>query len=82
MVKATASQFVQEKFDIIRIPYVKNVEQIDKIVTEAKENNAIICYTIVSPEMREAIAQRALEQDVEVVDILGDRKSTRLNSSH
>ena len=71
MVKATASQFVQEKFDIIRIPYVKNVEQIDKIVTEAKENNAIICYTIVSPEMREAIAQRALEQDVEVVDILG-----------
>ncbi len=71
MVKATASQFVQEKFDIIRIPYVKNVEQINKIVQEAKDNNAIICYTIVSPEMREAIAQRALEQDVEVVDILG-----------
>ena len=71
MVKATASQFVQEKFDIIRIPYIKNVEQVEKIVNEAKENNAIICYTIVSPEMREAIAQRALEQDVEVVDILG-----------
>ena len=59
MVKATTSQFVQEKFDIIRVPYVKSVEQIDKILTEAKEQNAIVCYTIVSPEMRE------------VVDILG-----------
>lgn len=71
VVKATASQFVQEKFDIIRIPYVKSVEQIEKIVQESKDNNAIICYTIVSPELREAIAQKALEQDVEVVDILG-----------
>ena len=32
MVKATTSQFVQEKFDIIRVPYVKSVEQIDKIL--------------------------------------------------
>ena len=71
MVKATTSQFVQEKFDIIRVPYVKSVEQIDKILTEAKEQNAIVCYTIVSLEMREAVAQKAIELDVEVVDILG-----------
>ena len=69
--KATTSQFVQEKFDIIRVPYVKSVEQINKILTEAKEQNAIVCYTIVSPEMREAVAQKAIELDVEVVDILG-----------
>jgi len=62
---------MQEKFDIIRVPYVKNVEQVNKIVEEAKDNNAIICYTIVSPELREAVAQKALEKDVEVVDILG-----------
>lgn len=71
MVKATTSQFVQEKFDIIRVPYVKSVEQINKILTEAREQNAIVCYTIVSPEMREAVAQKAIELDVEVVDILG-----------
>ena len=69
--KATTSQFVQEKFDIIRVPYVKSVEQINKILTEAREQNAIVCYTIVSPEMREAVAQKAIELDVEVVDILG-----------
>ena len=71
MVRATTSQFVQEKFDIIRVPYVKSTEQIEKILAEAKEQNAIVCYTMVSPEMREAIAQKAMELDVEVVDILG-----------
>ena len=71
MVKATTSQFVQEKFDIIRVPYVKSVEQINKILTEAKEQNAIVCYTMVSPEMREAVARKSIELDVEVVDIRG-----------
>ena len=65
------SQFAQEKFDIIRVPYVKNAEQVEKIVEEAKEHNAVVCYTIVSPEMRQTMAQKAMEHDVEVVDILG-----------
>ncbi|MEG2069488.1 MAG: pyruvate, water dikinase regulatory protein [Acidaminococcaceae bacterium] len=69
--KATISQFVQEKFDIIRVPYVKNSEQVQQIVEEAKANNAVICYTIVSPELRETIASTAMEYDVEVVDIIG-----------
>lgn len=69
--KATVSQFGQEKFDIIRVPYVKNAEQVEKIVQEAKEHNAVVCYTIVSPELRQTIAQKAMEHDVEVVDILG-----------
>ncbi len=48
VVRATTSQFVQEKFDIIRVPYVNSIEQIDKIVQEAKESNAVICYTNVT----------------------------------
>jgi hypothetical protein len=71
VVRATTSQFVQEKFDIIRIPYVNSVEQIDKLMQEAKEQNAVVCYTIVSPDIRKAIAEKAVERDVEVVDILG-----------
>ena len=59
--KATISQFVQEKFDIIRVPYLKDAEQVHAIVKEAKENNAVICHTIVSPELREIIASEAKE---------------------
>jgi regulator of PEP synthase PpsR (kinase-PPPase family) len=47
------------------------VEQIEKIMQEAKEQNAIVCYTIVSPEMREAIDRKADETGVQIVDILG-----------
>ena len=56
---------------MIRVSYVKEREQIDKIIDEAKENSGVICYTIVSPELREHIANKAMECDVEVVDVLG-----------
>ena len=50
---------------------MKDAAQVHAIVKEAKENNAVICHTIVSPELRETIARQAMEQDVEVVDIIG-----------
>lgn len=62
---------MQEKFDIIRVPYVKDAEQVERIIKEAKEHNAVVCYTIVSPELRQTIADKAMEHDVEVVDIIG-----------
>lgn len=70
--KATISQFVpQDKTDIIRIPYLKDVQQVKDLVTEAKENNAVVCYTIVSPALRKAMQEEASRQGVEVVDIIG-----------
>lgn len=69
--KATASQFVQEKIDVIRVPYVKDLAQVEKIMYEAKENGGIVCYTVVSPELRERIMQLSMEHDIEVVDVLG-----------
>ena len=62
---------MEEKFDVIRVPYVKDKVQIDRVLEEAAANNAVICYTIVSPELREHMADRALAKDVEVVDVLG-----------
>lgn len=71
MAKATISQFGQEKYDVIRVPYVKDAQQIEKIILEAKEHKAVVCYTLVSPELRQTIADSALKHDVEVVDIIG-----------
>lgn len=56
---------------MIRVPYVKDKAQVEKVIEEAKENNGIICYTVVLPELREHIAHKAMEHDVEVVDVLG-----------
>ncbi len=71
VIKATTSQFVEEKFDIIRAPYVKDKLQIDQIMEEAANHKAVICYTIVSPELREHIADKAMALDMQVVDVLG-----------
>ena len=64
VVKATVSQFSEEKFDVTRIPYVKDKAQIDKIIAEAAQHKAVICHTIVSPELRDHIADKALAMDV------------------
>ena len=45
---------------MIRVPYVKDKAQVEKVIEEAKENNGIICYTVVSPELREHIAHKAM----------------------
>ncbi|MBQ9763891.1 MAG: kinase/pyrophosphorylase, partial [Phascolarctobacterium sp.] len=71
VVKATTSQFIEEKFDVIRVPYVRDKAQIDKIIEEASQQKAVVCYTIVSPELREHIADKAMSMDVQVVDVLG-----------
>ena len=71
VVKATVSQFSEEKFDVTRIPYVKDKAQIDKMIAEAAQHKAVVCHTIVSPELREHIADKAMAMDVQVVDVLG-----------
>lgn len=71
VIKATVSQFTETQFDVIRIPYVNNREQIDRTLEEAAENHAVVCYTIVSAELRKHLTDRALELNLQVVDVLG-----------
>ncbi len=41
------------------------------MIDEAADLKAVVCYTLVSPQLREHMADRALARDVEVVDVLG-----------
>lgn len=71
VIKATTSQFTESDFDVIRIPYVKDENQVDKALAEAAEHNAIICYTMVIPRLRNHLAAKAKELGLEAVDVLG-----------
>ena len=53
------------------MPYIKDKEQIDKAVEEAAANDALICYTLVSPELRSYLAERANMFKVQTIDVLG-----------
>lgn len=71
VVRAAVSQFNSGFIDIRRISFVNNQAHISEIVREARETAGLIAYTIVLPELREALVSEAEDQAVPVVDILG-----------
>lgn len=69
--RATASQFDSGKLDIVRIPYINSVEQIEEAIREAAKQPCVVCHTIVSPELREAILECATRYSIPTIDIMG-----------
>jgi regulator of PEP synthase PpsR (kinase-PPPase family) len=69
--RATASQFNEDDFEIIRIPYIKSIQQIQKIIEEATLHNSVICHTIVDPELRGALLAQADQVDIPAIDVMG-----------
>lgn len=71
VVKAVASQFDSGNVDMRRVPFVENKEQIESVFKEAAGCHAIIAYTLVVPELRQAMEKEALRHNVCTADILG-----------
>lgn len=69
--KAAASQYNSGHIEVKRFSYINSREQIAEIVQQAKQNSAIIAFTLVLPELREALKAELVEQDVIAVDIIG-----------
>ena len=67
--RATISQFDKEDIDIIRVPYIRTIEQVEDAVREAQANEGIICHTIVSEELRSSFEEIARQYKVTSVDI-------------
>lgn len=68
---AAISQFDEESIDVIRVPFVRNADQINEITAEAARKGAIICHTLVSPDLREKLDEVAAAHGVRYVDLLG-----------
>ncbi|WP_243386292.1 pyruvate, water dikinase regulatory protein [Bacillus kexueae] len=73
VVKAAISQFngAANNTLVKRIPYVEDKETIKEVVQLAKLDNAIICFTLVVPELRSFLLQEAKAQGVVYHDIIG-----------
>lgn len=70
VVKAVASQFNGSGVEIKRTPYVENVEDIEDVIYQAKNNESIIAYTIVIDKLKNYLDQRSAEEGVYAVDLL------------
>lgn len=77
MVKAAMIQFAKDKTSHDQEVYfsrhknVREKSQIEAICEEAADAGALIIYTIVSPEIRTALADTAKDRGVRCVDLIG-----------
>lgn len=69
--RAALSQFSPGQVTIRRIPYVEDEATVEEMVRSAQENNALIVFTLVRPQHRQLLLQRAAELGVPTVDIMG-----------
>jgi len=69
--RAAASQFNSHAFDIVRISHVGSPGTILDIVTQAKARKAAIVYTLILPELREAMSRETERLGIPAVDIMG-----------
>ncbi|MCL1790609.1 MAG: kinase/pyrophosphorylase [Peptococcaceae bacterium] len=82
--RAATSQFAGARTKIRKIPYVRDVSQIDELMADAADENAIVLYTLVVDELSKYLQEQAEERSVVAVDVLGplvDAISTRIQRS-
>ncbi|GGA68572.1 pyruvate, water dikinase regulatory protein [Ornithinibacillus halotolerans] len=70
VIKAGLSQFTQS-YKVQRIPYVEDKKTIDETLFRAKEEQGIIGFTLVDPDLRTYLNNKAAEYQVEAIDIMG-----------
>lgn len=68
--KAVIKQFDITDFVIKRISYVNDKEAIDKLIEKASQENSFIIFTLVVEELRDYLAEQAMEYNIGAVDIM------------
>jgi len=71
LVLALEAQFPDQPFEEIRHPRVETVDDLQLAVNRAKGRPAVVVYTIVKPELREAMRVLCKRAKVHYCDILG-----------
>ncbi|MDW7738885.1 MAG: pyruvate, water dikinase regulatory protein [Bacillota bacterium] len=71
VVKAVASQFDSGKVEMRRVPFVEDKNQVYQVIKDAAESNAIVAYTLVVPELRQAMEEESRLYNICTADILG-----------
>jgi regulator of PEP synthase PpsR (kinase-PPPase family) len=71
LVVALEAQFPDQPFDEVRHPRVENVEDLHIAVQQARGRASVMVYTLVAPELRDAMRQLCRRARVHYCDLLG-----------
>src|SRR2546423_14392776 len=71
LVQALEAQFPHQEFEEIRHPRIESVDDLDLAVRSARGRPAGVIYTLVAPEMRDAMRRLCRRARVHYCDLLG-----------
>ena len=69
--KAAISQFSENDITIKRFPFVEDESNVDEVISLTKNDEGMIAYTLVKPEIREYMKAAAEKADILAYDIIG-----------
>lgn len=71
VVRATIRQFADGHFRVKRYGKLAREEEVKAVVAEAAQTGGVIAYTLVQPELRDAMREEAIRLGVRAVDVMG-----------
>ena len=71
LVHALEAQFPEQEFEEVRHPRVESVEDLEIAVRSSRGRPAVVIYTLVDPEMRDAMRRLCRRARVHYCDLLG-----------
>lgn len=72
VIKVALLQFINDQeYDLVRVPYVKDLNRLKQVLTNAARDNALVGYTLVDPNLRQYVMQKSVEMKLESIDIIG-----------
>lgn len=71
LLKASLVQFEGQRYRTIRRADIRTVKQVEQVVNKAAESHAVIFFTLVGDETRQAMVRASRERAVPTVDVLG-----------
>ncbi|MCL6571530.1 MAG: kinase/pyrophosphorylase [Bacillus sp. (in: Bacteria)] len=69
--KAAISQFNSSRIILKRFPYVEDLEHIEEVISLVSLDKGMLAFTLVKPEMRTYIKERAEQEGILTVDLIG-----------
>src|SRR5919197_1260398 len=71
LVQALEAQFPEQEFEEVRHARCESVEELEHAVTSARGRPAVLVYTLVDPELRDAMRRLCRRARVHYCDLLG-----------
>jgi len=71
VLNAAITQFGDQQVNVKIFPDVFEWDQVNNIIVEAANENALIIHTVVSQELRKTITRTARLHDIKAIDLMG-----------